>query len=109
MIVYDGQSYQNNSIVNLNTDGGILQCFTNKSGCCKFKPSGGEGEWMYPNGSNVSTMGKNNDFHRTRGKGVVTLVWNGNVMIPNGVFCCEIPPDQLQVACIGVYPENEGN
>ena len=105
MIVYGDRSYQNNSIVNLGEEGGDLQCYTNKSGCCKFNP-GGEGEWIYPNGSEVQTRGDNGDFYRTRGAGVVNLVWTENAMIPNGVFCCEIPSSMI--ACIGVYPDNEG-
>ena len=107
MIVYGGRSYQNNSIVNLDDKGGVLQCYTNKSGCCKFS-FGGEGEWIYPNGSEVQKRAGNGDFYRTRGKnpGVVTLAWTENAMIPNGVFCCEIPSSVN--ACIGVYPDNEG-
>ena len=104
--MYNGRSYQNNSIVNLDAEGGILQCFTNKSGCCR--PSR-EGEWIYPNGSLVQIRGNNSDFYRTRDAdpGVINLIWTKNASIPKGVFCCEIPPSE--VACIGVYPEGEGN
>ena len=51
---------------------------------------------------------RHGDFYRTRGAnpGVVSLIWTVNALIPNGVFCCEIPPSQI--ACIGVYPKNEG-
>ena len=106
--MYNGQSYQDNSIVNLNVEGGILHCFTDRSGCCKFSVEG-EGEWIYPNGSIVQTRGSNSDFYRTRGAdpGVVNLMWTKNALIPKGVFCCEIPPSQI--AYIGVYPEGEGN
>ena len=110
MIVYDGQSHQNNSIVNLDAKGGVLQCFTNKMGCCNVVMNR-QGEWRNSNGSQVQIRGRNGDFYRTRGKdpGVVNLTWTENAMIPEGVFCCEItkiPPSQF--ACIGVYPEGAG-
>ena len=105
MIVYEGRSYQNNSIVNLDTKGGILKCYTNKNGCCKFV-FGGEGEWITPNRSMVTTRGVNGDFYRNRGAGMVNLVWTKNSILPTGLMCCEIPPDQK--ACIGVYPPEEG-
>ena len=87
-------------------DKNILVCHTNKEGCCKFL-SGGEGEWLFPNGSVVRTNGTGDDFYRTRGSGVVTLNWRQNARIPTGLFCCEIP-DPDQKACIGVYPEYLG-
>ena len=84
-----------------------MYCHTNKSGCCKFIAGGGQGEWLYPNGSSVNTQGRNGDFYRTRGPGVVNLIWTENAVLPEGVFCCEIPSDQN--ACIGVYSEDDGN
>lgn len=110
MIVYGDQSYQNNgiNIVNLNETGGMLHCYTNKTGCCRPQ-YGGEGEWIFPNGSTVQIRGNNSDFYRTRGNspGVVSIVWTRNATIPKGVFCCVIPSSQI--ACIGVYTdEDEG-
>ena len=88
-------------------DENILTCHTNKTNCCKLA-SGGIGEWLFPNGTQVRTNGTGDDFYRNRGSGVVNLNWRQNARIPIGVFCCEIPnPDQK--ACIGVYPENLGN
>ena len=83
-----------------------MQCFTNKDGCCRSER---EGEWKYPNDSMVQIQKNHGDFYRTRGAnpGVVNLIWTENALIPKGVFCCEIPPSQI--ACIGVYPEDEGN
>ena len=104
VIVYDDRSYQNNSIVNLDEEGGMLQCFTNRSNCCRPQRLG---EWIYPNGSNVTIEGINGDFYRSRDVGEVILSWTENALIPKGVFCCEIPLSQT--ACIGVYPEGEGN
>ena len=103
--MYDGRSYQSNSIVNLDAEGGTLQCFTDESGCCY---SSRKGDWIYPDGSMVQIRNNNGDFYRTRGDdpGVINLNWTKNALIPSGVFCCEIPPSQ--VACIGVYPQGEG-
>lgn len=94
--------------MNLNVNGkNILKCFTNKDGCCK-PTSGGIGEWLFPNGSTVRRMDFGDDFYRNRDMGVLNLNWKQNVMIPTGMFCCEVPnPDQN--ACIGVYPEDMGN
>ena len=93
--------------MNLDAEGGTLQCFTDKSGCCSVVPNR-EGEWKYPNGSLVRIRGINVDFYRRRGNnpGVITLHWTENAAIPEGVFCCEItkiPPSQF--ACVGVYPK----
>ena len=112
MIVYQSQSYENHTIVNLETgDNMILNCFTNKSGCCKHMYEGGEGEWIFPNQSIVRRFSFGDDFYRNRGEvgeGVVNLIWNKDATIPTGIFCCIIPnPDQT--ACIRVYPEDEGD
>ena len=56
----------------------------------------------------MRTNGNGDDLYRTRGQAVVNLHWRENAMIPIGIFCCEIPDEPLQKACIGVYPENEG-
>ena len=56
----------------------------------------------------MRTNGTGDDLYRTRGQAVVNLHWRENAMIPIGIFCCEIPDEPLQKACIGVYPENEG-
>ena len=85
----------------------MLQCYTNKSGCCRFQ-HGGEGEWIFPNGSKVRTNGTGDDLYRTRDEAVVILHWRENAMILIGIFCCEIPDESPQRACIGVYPDNEG-
>lgn len=108
MFIFCGQSYQNHSLVNLNvTDKNILECYTDKESCCKFD-KGGEGKWLFPNGSMVNTSAVGDDFYRNRGQGVVNLNWRQNARIPTGLFCCEIP-DPDQKACIGVYPEDMGN
>jgi hypothetical protein len=108
VLVFGGRSYRSHSIVNLNMiDENILKCHTDKTDCCRFEPSGGIGEWQFPNGSVVRKNSDGDDFYRDRGSGVVNLNWRQNARIPPGLFCCEIP-DPDQNACIGVYPENLG-
>ena len=94
----------------MTTDERVLKCYTNKSGCCDDYRTR-EGEWQFPNGSNVSTFGDgSNFFYRNRGTNVVRLYWRNDrsTMIPPGIYCCMIP-SVTQTACIGVYRENEGN
>ena len=89
-----------------------MYCYTNKADCCNMQspPNLRRGEWIFPNGSQVKILAAGNDFHRNRGIGVVNLFWRVNATIPVGMFCCEItPPGSSQKACIGVYPEDEGN
>ena len=116
MFAFHGRYYQDNGVVNIDTsdnsdNNNILKCHTNKENCCKFQGSGGEGEWLFPNQSKVNTASQNHGFHRNRGEGVVNLNWKENARIPTGLFCCVIPNPENpeQKACIGVYPEDEGN
>ena len=116
MLVLHGQSYHEHSVVSLNINDngdGTMHCYTNKTDCCNIVKNGTHlrhGDWIFPNKSNVRTNGTGDDFYRNRSVGVVNLFWRMNAMIPMGMFCCEIPPPgPTQKACIGVYPENQGN
>ena len=111
--------YLQHSIVTLNPSdsvNNVLQCHTNMEGCCIGNRTYRwlRGEWLFPNGSAFRINGDGDDFYRNRGPGVVNLNWRNNSRIPTGLFCCVIPerpenPDSEQKACIGVYPEDEGN
>ena len=85
---------------------GVLKCNTDKEGCCKHTV-GGEGEWQFPNSSNVAIQSYNNSLYRNRGTNIVRLRWRNDSLIPSGIYCCIIPA-VTQMACIGVYPENDG-
>ena len=111
MLVLRGQSYTPHSAVNLNVldyANNVLQCYTNRQPCCR---DGQLGEWLFPNGTTVKINSTGDDFYRNRGASVVNLNWRDNSRIPTGLFCCVIPnPENPELrACIGVYPEDEGN
>ena len=92
----------------MTTDERVLKCYTNRSGCCDDYHTR-EGEWQFPNGSNVSRFGDgSNFFYKNRGTNVVKLNWRNDSMIPPGIYCCMIP-SVTQIACSGIYRENEGN
>ena len=98
-----GQLVPNNSAVELrevyetpddiDSSAHTLMCVTPKRPCCKTSP-GHFGEWLYPNGSAVSTDGSGNSFYRDRGDdGTVRLHRRGITALSTamGQYCCEIP------------------
>ena len=60
--------------------------------CCAAI-EGRAGEWFFPNWNTVPNLGGATTFYRTRGDdGTVNLNrLNTNVLMPTGVFCCEVP------------------
>ena len=117
MFVLHGQSYHEHSVVSLDTnDNGdrTMHCYTNHTDCCGVgSGSIRRGDWIFPNRSEVTKNGDGHGFYRNRSIGVVNLFWRMNAMIPTGMFCCKIPQlgqsGPSQKACIGVYPEHQGN
>ena len=80
-----------------------LQCITDRMPCCSTPPNR-FGQWYFPNGTAiVPVQGSATSFYRTRGgDGTVTLNrLNTNIMMPTGLFCCEIPDavNVIQRAC----------
>ena len=69
-----------------------LQCITDRRPCCSTLPNR-LGEWFFPNGNTVPTQGGATSFYRNRGDdGTVNLNrLNTNIMMPTGLFCCEVP------------------
>ena len=49
------------------------------------------GEWYFPNTSMVRIEGTGDSFYRNRGPSVVRLHRRHNVMMPTGLFYCEVP------------------
>ena len=101
-----GTVYANNSVIliteigetnsmppspNSNTG---LQCITDRIPCCATVPNR-HGEWYFPDGTTVPTQGGATtlNFYRNRGDdGTVNLNrLNTNVIMPTGLFCCEVP------------------
>ena len=52
-----------------------------------------QGDWFFPNGTVVpGPLQSPTTFYRNRGDGTVNLNrLNTNVMMPTGLFCCEVP------------------
>ena len=75
-----------------------LQCITDRMPCCMTPPNR-FGEWRFPNMTNVGffNMTGVTTFYRNRGDdGTVNLNRPSDVMMPTGLFCCEVP-DALNV------------
>ena len=51
------------------------------------------GQWVFPNRNTVPPQGGATTFYRTRDDdGTVNLNrFNTNIMMPTGLFCCEVP------------------
>ena len=108
-------TYQNNSIVTLEDIGegdNALLCITNQTACCRPSGSGGNGSaignWFFPDGTRVPSLGLQWDFYRTRGQMVVRL--NRRSGGEEGIYHCEIPDSMnvIQNIYIGVYSESTG-
>ena len=72
-----------------------LVCKTTKRPCC-FTKENRYGEWLYPNGNEVPTIGGNQSFYRSRSdSGEVLLNQRTDITTPrmSGLYCCVIPDD----------------
>ena len=111
----NGTTYQNNSCVALEDIGkgnNALLCVTNQTACCRPPYTGkngpGNGNWFFPNGTRVPSIGEKSDFYRTREKMVVRL--NRKKGGEDGIYRCEIPDSMnfTQTIYIGVYTASTG-
>lgn len=104
----------NNSYVNVNhigdEDRDALLCHTDKLNCCtNMIGQQRAGEWYYPNGTRVGTVGYNiytghtSYFFRSRGTQTV-LLRRKSYPSETGKFCCEVPNayDFIQSICANV-------
>ena len=104
----------NDSYVNVNDIGdedyNAVLCHTDKISCCtNMIGQQRAGEWYYPNGSRVRTVGYNiyaghsSYFFRTRGTQTVVLK-RERYPAERGRFCCEVPNaySLIQFICINV-------
>ena len=86
-----------------------LLCITNLTACCQTTPmQSSSGNWFFPNGTRVPSIGNQWDFYRTRGRMVVRLQRRRGGA--EGVYQCEIPDTFgfIQTLNIGVYSANTG-
>ena len=75
-----------------------LSCITDRKPCCV-----NQGQWYYPNGSQVRDSSGQNSFYMKRtNQGSVNLFRPSNVLEPYGEFCCRITDaaDVTHTLCI---------
>ena len=112
--VLRGTPYQNNSIVTLEDIGegdDALLCITTLTACCRlpYTDMGAAlGNWFFPNGTRVPSLGNQWDIYRTRGQSVVRLHRRRGG--EEGIYRCEIPDamNVNQTIYIGVYSASTG-
>ena len=104
--------FANNSLIHITEIGETtdsVQCVTDRRPCCAAI-EGRAGEWYFPDGTRVPVIGSGatmaTTFYRNRGDdGTVNLNRLNNVIMPTGLFCCEVPDtagaDQTLCAEIG--------
>jgi hypothetical protein len=107
--------YANNSLIPITDIGETtssvntgLQCITDRMACCA---DARVGQWFFPDGTRVPVLGTGatmaTAFYRNRGVDrTVNLNRLNNVVMPTGLFCCEVPDadgvDQTVCAEIGM-------
>ena len=112
-LAINGSLYANDSDIFTNEVGitptNALQCITDRSPCCQTRARPNRvGEWYYPGGMTTvpGPLQNPTTFSRTRGNdGTVNLNRvNANIMMPTGLFCCEVPDANNNdwVLCINI-------
>ena len=108
--------YANNSVIQITeiretdpdtdvNDG--LQCITDRMPCCRsFDVRAGDWYMYTPERTVVEGPSFSVRFYRNRGydDGTVNLNRNSSVMMPTGLFCCEVPnaPGDIQPLCVNI-------
>ena len=94
-----GTVYVNNDVIPITEIGETnttsntgLQCITDRMPCCTAVGARA-GDWYFPDGTTVLPVGVATTFYRNRGDdGTINLNrLNTNIMMPTGLFCCEVP------------------
>ena len=85
-----GGAIENNTCASIGDIGSSipnqLACVTDKMPCCQT-----EGQWYYPNGSQVRhSSGRNRFYVERTNEGSANLLRHNNVLEPYGEFCCKI-------------------
>ena len=107
--------YANNSVIQIteigetNPDTDLndgLQCITDRMPCCRITFRAGEWYMYTPERMMVPGPGTTVNFYRNRGydDGTVSLNRNSSVMMPTGLFCCEVPDaaGDIQPLCANI-------
>ena len=93
-------------------DSSALYCLTDREQCCSDETGGRHGQWMFPEGGDVSNN-KNIDIYIRRGFSSIRLNRKRNIMMPTGVYMCLIPDSNStsnRILRIGIYSNgSQGN
>ena len=79
------------SITDIGENNAAVLCMTDKTDCCRSPYGVTAGNWYFPNNDVVGNQLGGGSFYRDRADRVVRLHRRDNVMMPTGLFCCEIP------------------
>ena len=104
MIVFKNETYSGNEIkiFDIGESADAVICMTTRTDCCTDKNNETRnGEWYYPNGNKVPTMGDNQDFYRNRRSQQVLLHRRNNASGPLGYYCCELSNGTERI-CINI-------
>ena len=85
-----GSKYSNNSAISMTEfkeDGDTLVCHTTFTACCTTADGGNNlGNWIYPNGTIVSSRGEGNSYYRSRISGALNLHYIDTLTFVSGIF-----------------------
>ena len=90
--------------VGANSD--ALICLTTLMECCRgidTNGAGAMGNWMFPDGSFVTSQSGDPSLSRSRGPSSVLLHRINNAMSPTGVYTCEIPDANSISTTLNIY------
>lgn len=112
----NGTFYPNNSII-APADFGVfpfgLLCLTNYSSCCRSEDTvgtTGQGQWYYPNGTEVKFPLRSPSFYMIRRKSMLALNRKISDSTQRGVYHCQIPIDSQHSknVYVGIYSPQSG-
>ena len=94
-LILNDEPQQNHSFINLQHIGysrnHSLLCVTNIVSCCSSEADGLTGQWLLPNGSEMSLLKSENTSGQAHGASSVSLYQAFQDPLPGGVYLCEIP------------------
>ena len=107
-VFLEGEVVPNHDVVMSNDIGEGLQallCLTDETECCDAVSGGVLGQWVLPDGSEVSESG---DVYESRGLSVLSMNRRSGEL--SGLFRCVIPDEGGvdNTVYVGIYPSNQG-
>ena len=95
-IELNGETYEDGAEISITAvgiaDNDAVLCRTDLTTCCGSSMDVlGQGDWVYPNGTEVGNRRSYHDIFRTRGDRVVRLQRNNSdITAPTGQYCCKV-------------------